>query len=350
MYPFEDGQTFPRNHWYIAACSHELGRALFERTILEERLVFYRKEDGTPVALDGICPHRNLPMAQGMLEGDAVRCGYHGFRFEADGRCTNIPSQSAVPASFATRSYPVLERWQWIWVWMGDPAQADPALLPDMDVAGLGAPGWRADSNGVVHLKSRFSLLIDNLMDLSHIAFVHVKTIGKQLTEAAEVTEENGRVHVIRCTPDQPAEGFHRFLHPRCPGPVDLTTRSDFLGPGLICAGGPYSVMSGTGEPVGRLNFVHGLTPETRHSTHYFPAVSRDFRLDDDGLSQALLGKERSVLAEDIAALEQVEIVVQRQGDTRRELSVLADAGAIRVRRRLIAMMKAELQGAPDLS
>jgi len=346
MYPFEDGQTFPKNHWYIAACSHEVGRALFERTILEERLVFYRKEDGTPVALDGICPHRNLPMVQGELEGDAVRCRYHGFRFDTDGRCTDIPSQPTVPSSFTTRAYPVLERWQWIWVWMGDPAKADPALLPDMAFCGLGAPGWRADSNGVMHLKARFSLLIDNLMDLSHIAFLHVQSIGKleRATVAAEMTEENGRVHVVRCTPNQPAEGFHRFLHPNCNGPVDLTMRSDFLGPGLINAGGPYSVMNGTGEPVGRLNFVHGFTPETLQTTHYFPAVARDFRLDDEGLSQALLGQERKVLAEDVPALEHVELSVQRLGNTRRELSVMADAGAMRVRRRLIEMMKAEAQ------
>ena len=346
MYPFEDGQTFPKNQWYIAACSNEVGRSLLERTILDERLVFYRKEDGTAVALDGICPHRNLPLAQGVLDGDAVRCGYHGFRFEPDGRCTDIPTQPTVPSSFCTRAYPTQERWQWIWVWMGDRAKADPALLPDMGAAGLGLPGWRADSNGVLHLKARFSLLIDNLMDLSHISFLHLKTIGRmdRATVAAEMSEVNGRVHVIRRTPNQPAEGFHRFLHPTCNGPVDLTLQSDFLAPGLINAGGPYSVMTGTGEPVGRLNFVHGLTPETLHTTHYFPAVSRDFRLGDEGLSQALLAQERAVLAEDIPALEALEQAVQRNGNTRRELSVLADAGALRVRRRLIEMMKAESQ------
>lgn len=347
VYPFEDGQTFPKNQWYIAACSHEVGRSLFERTILDERLVFYRKEDGTPVALDGICPHRNLPMAQGHLDGDAVRCGYHGLRFEADGRCSDIPTQPNVPASFTTRSYPVLERWQWIWVWMGDPAQADPALLPDTGAAGIDVPGWRADVNDVVHLKARFSLLIDNLMDLSHIAYVHVQTIGRterveRATAPAEMSEVDGRVHVVRTTKNLPVEGFHRFLHPACEGPVDLTLRSDFLAPGLVNAGGPYSVMSATGAPVGKLNFVHGVTPETLHTTHYFPAVSRNFRLDDEGLSQALLKQERAVLSEDLVALEQVEQAVQRQGNTRRELSVLADAGALRVRRRLIDMMKAE--------
>ncbi|MES2259489.1 MAG: aromatic ring-hydroxylating dioxygenase subunit alpha [Pseudomonadota bacterium] len=344
MYPFEDGQTFPKNQWYIAACSHEVGRSLLERTLLDERLVFYRKEDGTAVALDGICPHRNLPLAQGVLDGDAVRCGYHGFRFEPDGRCTDIPGQSAVPVSFCTRSYPVLERWQWIWVWMGDRAKADPALLPDMQAAGLDVPGWRADSNGVFALKARFSLLIDNLMDLSHISYLHLKTIGRmeRATIPAEMSEVDGRVHVIRRMSGQLPDGFHRFLHPTCDGPIDLTIRSDFLGPGLINAGGPYSVMTATGAPVGRLNFVHGLTPETAHTTHYFPAVSRDFRLDDEALTQALLAQERAVLAEDVAGLELVEKVVQRSGDTRRELSVLADAGALRVRRRLIEMMKVE--------
>lgn len=56
---------YPKQQWYVAASSDEIGRSLFERRILDEPIVFYRIEAGTPVALAGLCPHRLYPLAHG---------------------------------------------------------------------------------------------------------------------------------------------------------------------------------------------------------------------------------------------------------------------------------------------
>ena len=82
MYPFKTSQSFPRNQWYIAAFSHEVGRTPMERTLLDEPVVFYRSAAGAPVAVAGRCPHRRFPMVRGELVGDALRCGYHGWTFD----------------------------------------------------------------------------------------------------------------------------------------------------------------------------------------------------------------------------------------------------------------------------
>ena len=75
----------------------EIGRSLLQRLILDESLLFYRKEDGTPVAMQNTCPHRSMPLSEGTLIGDTVRCAYHGLEFDPSGACTNIPGQSNIP-------------------------------------------------------------------------------------------------------------------------------------------------------------------------------------------------------------------------------------------------------------
>ena len=80
---------FVRNAWYAAAWSEEIGRELVERWICGMPVVFYRREDGTAVALEGTCPHRQYPLALGRLKGDRIECGYHGITFGCDGACAH---------------------------------------------------------------------------------------------------------------------------------------------------------------------------------------------------------------------------------------------------------------------
>ena len=89
--------VYPRNQWWVAARPREVTTTPLDRRILNDRIVFYRTEVGKAVALSGLCPHRLYPLAQGRVVGDAIECGYHGFRFRPDGRCSHIPSQDTVP-------------------------------------------------------------------------------------------------------------------------------------------------------------------------------------------------------------------------------------------------------------
>jgi vanillate O-demethylase monooxygenase subunit len=65
---------FLRNYWYVAGYDHEIGRRPFRRVIMGEPIVFYRLEDGTPVALQDRCAHRHLPLSMGKLVGDTLQC------------------------------------------------------------------------------------------------------------------------------------------------------------------------------------------------------------------------------------------------------------------------------------
>lgn len=125
-------RPFPLNAWYATAWDHEVGRQLLARTICNQKLVLWRRADGSVAAVEDACWHRLLPLSLGRLDGDDVVCGYHGLAFDGHGRCTRMPSQERLNPSACVRAYPAVERHRFIWVWPGDPALADPALIPDL--------------------------------------------------------------------------------------------------------------------------------------------------------------------------------------------------------------------------
>ena len=189
--------TFPLNAWYAAAWDVDLKHALFPRTICGKHVVMYRQSNGQVCALEDACWHRLVPLSKGRLDGDTVVCGYHGLKFNAQGRCTYMPSQDTINPSACVRSYPVVERHRFIWLWMGDPALADPALVPDMHWND--DPAWAGDGK-TIHVKCDYRLVVDNLMDLTHEAFVHGSSIGNDHVAEApfDVTHGDKTVTVTR--------------------------------------------------------------------------------------------------------------------------------------------------------
>ena len=156
------------------------------------------------MALDGRCPHRHFPLGNSNLEGDVVRCGYHGFAFGFDGPCVDIPSQTHVPRACRVHSYPVAEHGLWVWVWVGDEAKADQALLPPLAEIGLGADpageGLTGHSLTYREVACRYQLLNDDLFDLSHLAFLHGSSIGtlENASTREELTKCPGFVSSMR--------------------------------------------------------------------------------------------------------------------------------------------------------
>jgi phenylpropionate dioxygenase-like ring-hydroxylating dioxygenase large terminal subunit len=88
--------SFPLNAWYAAAWDVDIRHALFPRTICGKHVVMYRRSDGQVSALEDACWHRLVPLSRGRLEDDTVVCGYHGLKYNAQGRCTFMPSQETI--------------------------------------------------------------------------------------------------------------------------------------------------------------------------------------------------------------------------------------------------------------
>lgn len=169
---------FLKNAWYCAGWGHEVSQgkdSIIARRIADEALVLYRKPDGAVVAMEDRCPHRQAALSLGRKEGDSLRCMYHGMKFGPDGKCNEIPGQPNIPERACVRVLPVVEKDGWVWVWMGDPEKADPALI--CFSVGPDDPAWNIKTSQV-HVSTNYRLEIANLMDLSHIAWVHDSTFG----------------------------------------------------------------------------------------------------------------------------------------------------------------------------
>jgi vanillate O-demethylase monooxygenase subunit len=347
MYPFKSGQSYPRNQWYVAAWSHEVGRQLFERTLLGEPVVFYRTEHGAPVAVAGRCPHRRFPLGRGTLVGDAIECGYHGWTFDCSGACVRIPSQeSYIPPAFRVRTYPLVERWRWIWIWMGDPAKADPSLIPDHRYLQLEQSSWLACVGGREPLNARYQLMNENVLDLTHVTFVHAKTIGtKTIASAAIAIEDRGRyLHSERCVAGETPTPFHRRAL-GLDGDVDRVLVTDFFPPAFLSSGSRFFRAGESGDPNGTLygefRVFHVATPETETTSHYFWGHTRSFGQDDAELTQILHDGWHAGVMEDVDAIEANEAMIDR-GCPMNDLSAQSDAGALRGRHMVEAMIAAE--------
>ncbi len=149
--------------------------------------MLYRGADGAPVAFVDRCVHRLALLSAGRLEGDRLRCMYHGLLFDTGGRCVEIPGQERIGPNLKLRGFPVVERHKLIWIWMGEAELADPALIPDAHW--LDDPAWRAMPGYLYYDRANYVNVIDNLLDFSHLGYVHENTLGGGRV-SAEVTPQ----------------------------------------------------------------------------------------------------------------------------------------------------------------
>jgi vanillate O-demethylase monooxygenase subunit len=223
---------------------------------------------------------------------------YHGLLFDASGRCVEIPSQEFIPPAARVRAYPVVERFNWVWVWMGEADKADPALIPDTHY--LKDPHWRG-TPGYMHYDANYLLITDNLLDFSHLSFVHEHTLGGNAKYAGirpKITRTDRSVRVERwLVDDQPAPFLAQLK--TWPGNVDRWNIYDVVLPGVLLMDSG-SAPTGTGAPEGqRLDAAlffgcQAVTPETGKTSHYFFQQSHGFALEDAGVTENL---RQSVLA-----------------------------------------------------
>lgn len=205
---------FIKNTWYVAGWDKEIpAEGMFSRTIIGVPVVMYRKEDGSIVALEDRCCHRGAPLSVGRREGDCIRCMYHGLKFDSAGRCIEAPAQERIAPQAKVRKFPIVEQHRWVWIWMGDPENADPSLIPDTQW--LDHPEWRS-LDGYIHYDVNYLLICDNLLDFSHLPFVHPTTLGGSEDYAAVRPKVERIDGGVRC----PHGGPCAAAASRCPGAV----------------------------------------------------------------------------------------------------------------------------------
>ncbi|WP_217236281.1 aromatic ring-hydroxylating dioxygenase subunit alpha [Streptomyces sp. AC555_RSS877] len=340
---------FPLNSWYAAAWDTELGRSLLPRTICERPLVLYRTTSGKAVALADACWHRLVPLSMGELHGDDVVCGYHGIAYGPNGRCTRMPAQETLNPSAAVASYPVVERHRFVWVWLGDPAAADPELVPDLHWND--DPQWAGDGESIT-VDCDYRLVLDNLMDLTHEQFLHADSLASdELSESEpEVAHDDHSVTLTRWMRGIEAPPFLgmqlRRKNPAHDGPVDRWQVIRYTAPSTITIDVGVAP-TGTGAPEGdRSAGVNGrvlntVTPATAGTCHYFWAFTRNYHLHDQSLTTLLRQSVSRVFGQDTEMLNaQQRAIEANPGHEFYNLNI--DVGGMWVRRIVDAQIARE--------
>jgi phenylpropionate dioxygenase-like ring-hydroxylating dioxygenase large terminal subunit len=271
-----------RNCWYVIAWDHEIPQAsspdIFTRTVLGEPIVVYRLQSGALVAIEDRCCHRGAPLSKGRREGDCLRCSYHGLKFDALGKCIEAPGIEIVPEKARVKTFRIAQKNRWVFVWMGDVEKADEALLPDN--FSCDHPDWHYKP-GYIHYDTPYLLICDNLLDFSHLSYVHEKTLGGSTAIAQAIPgidktvdaygNQNG-IKVTRHVASVPAPPFYQKFR-SFTEPLDRWFIYDFVLPStlLMHSGGrPSSDAKDDLSRAVQLHSCQSVTPETATTTHYF--------------------------------------------------------------------------------
>lgn len=337
-------KVFPLKAWYAAARCGEVTHSLLARRICDKDVVLFRDSAGMVSALEDACWHRLVPLSKGWLEGDSVVCGYHGLRFNGQGRCTFMPSQETINPSACVRSYPVVERHGFTWLWIGDPAAADSALLPDQHYNA--DPDWVGDDQ-YAYVKSNYQLVIDNFMDLTHETFVHSSSIGDRAVAETpfDVVHGDRTVTVTRWMKAVENTPFWTKQLGK-DGLVDRWQIVTYEAPSVVHIHVGVAP-TGTGAPEG--DFSQGIsgqvlatvTPETATTSHLFWGFVRNYRRDDSELTAWLRTGLGPIFKEDEDIIEAQQRAVDENPD-RNFYDLNIDAGSVWMRRLIERMIMAE--------
>lgn len=345
----ESAVNWPRNAWYVAAWDHEIKRlTLTRRLLLGDAVVLYRKSDGAAVALEDRCCHRHAPLSHGRLKRDNIECAYHGLQFAPDGKCVHIPSQDTIPANACVRSFPIVERYHWLWIWMGDADLADPDLIPDFGVMDSPDWNWRGET---LHVDGNYQLVVENLMDLSHLPSLHLTTLADTAIPENEIPVhyqvDGDRISVDRWVEDTPLPPYFRLLAdlPRDMR-ADRWMNTTFSPPSFVRID-IGAAKTGTGARDGNRSEgvttwnLNAITPETATSSHYFWAQAQDFKGDDPTIAELDFHLVHTAFQEDLAIIKGQQENIALSPDAPR-LDLAADRAGIQAKRIIDRMIKKE--------
>ena len=330
---------FLKNAWYVAGWSKEYGQKLVAQRFLNECVVLYRKQDGTPVALEDACPHRKLPLSKGSLKNDAIECGYHGLTFDGSGKCVAAPTQpEQIPEKARVRSYPVVDRYRLLWIWMGEPELADSNDI--LNIENFDNPDWGCTEGGTMEMECNYLWICDNLLDPSHVAWVHVSSFAGAGTDDGQLDlhrTESG-VTVSRWIYGQLPSPYYSGLV-KFEGQCDRLQHYELRIPSIAINKSVYTPV-GTGgpdKPVVDKTYINVsynfMTPVDDGLTRYFWFQHRNTDPNDESVSKFMNDGARMAFEEDRAVLTEVHKGMRDRQTPNIDLRL--DAGAKLFRKQL---------------
>jgi len=336
---------FLRNAWYIAAWADEVADKPLARRICDEPIVLFRDGAGRAAALADRCCHRAAPLSLGTCVPEGIQCGYHGLVIDGGGVCVRVPGQDRIPADARVRNYPLVEKDQFLWVWMGEAEKADPAAIVDFPYHNDRAR-W-PNKHAMYPIKGNYMLMVDNLMDLTHLGYLHAKTVGGNPgqhvdAEMKTVRTPNGIKFTRWMKNSPPPPSYVRAAGFK--GRVDRLQAFEFIAPCTILQWtGATDAGSGIDPDDFKFQFrlFHGLTPETETSCLYFWSAANGYRQSEPEATEQLYREIAPTFLEDSEMVEAQQARLTEFGE-RGLTDIAADANRMQMRRIVDRQIAAE--------
>jgi phenylpropionate dioxygenase-like ring-hydroxylating dioxygenase large terminal subunit len=341
---------FIQNAWYIAAWADELKEKPLARRICNEPIVLFRNQSGRPAALVDRCCHRSAPLSLGEVVAGGIQCGYHGLTFDGSGVCVAVPGQSRISDSAHVRSYPVAEKDQLLWIWMGEASRADESGIVDFPYHNDHAD-W-PNKHDCYRINANYMLMVDNLMDLTHLGYLHAKTVGGN--PLAHINAE------MKTTNTPTGIKFTRWMRNSVPPPsyvkaagfqgrVDRWQEFEWAAPSSVlqwtgAADVGTGAYEGTREGGFQFRLFHGLTPETETSCFYFWSCANGYRQSEPEATEQLYREIAPTFVEDKAMVEAQQARLSEFGE-QGLVNIVSDTNRV-IMRRFIERLIAEERGA----
>jgi vanillate O-demethylase monooxygenase subunit len=318
--------TFPVSDWHVLARRwHPVAWASAVDAlrphavrVLDQDIVLYRTGSGISAAAD-LCAHRGAPLSLGTLAEGCLVCPYHGYRYDAAGRCTSIPAhpEGPIPSRLTLRRFAAVERYGLVWV------NLTPDAAREDDIPAF--PQHAADGFQVIPVPpldwaAAAGRQIESFCDVAHFAFVHPTTFA-----AADPVVPR---YEVRPTSDGVfAEFSSRVGNVSDPSAAQQTWRRVYR------ISLPFVVHLAIDFPgQGQLVVFNAACPVSARRTRVFPIVARNF--DRDQPVADVIAFQQRIYAED-------QRIVERQHpedlplDLDEEVHVRADRTSIEYRRQL---------------
>src|SRR4051794_2807940 len=324
-----------RRAWHAVARSNEVTTAPRASRLLGEDWVLVRLPVGnggsTLAAFADECPHRRAPLSAGTVDGSVLRCGYHGWCFDAAGACREIPSLGASehvpPRAVATVPAALAERHGMVFL------APEPPLTELVDVPEADDPTFVHGALEPMTARVGAGLMIDNFLDMAHFPFLHAATIGTPESSTFELAIDR---HGLGMT----AHSRHPFPNREDPGVAagirpllqERVLEYRYRAPFSICLRIDYVEAGGTNV----LDFF--VQPEDDDRCRIYTTVHRNDLDGDEARLAECIAFERKIIDEDLGLQERYRDL-RLPLDVTTEVHVKADRVTIELRRILAELV-----------
>ncbi|WP_216893107.1 aromatic ring-hydroxylating dioxygenase subunit alpha [Nocardia alni] len=226
-----------KNFWYAVEFADRVTRRPGRVVCLGQEFVLYRTASGAPVCLSNLCVHRGAALSMGTVSGDVIACPYHGWQYDPQGACVNIPANGpgrTIPRKARVDSYPTIERYGLVWAFLGDlPEDERPPIpvIPEFD-----DPTFR-HVRYEMEIDANYERAFENVVDAAHTPFVHGTAFGNP--DKPEIpdfrirqTDWSAEADFELSTP--PPKGTWGLLWKRRPTPEYLSVTNAWYLPNIV--------------------------------------------------------------------------------------------------------------------